>query len=431
MTARFLNAATRIGRRLCRDAIWSDGRCNWMGWSMESRGGEWAGAWRTMGSSVYDGTAGIGLFLARLAALTDNSVIRATAEGALAHALGAAGALAEAGEYGFYSGLAGIGWAAWDAGAVLRHCGLIERGRETLRRAADLTPRDDRLDIINGSAGLIPTLLAAGARDSDPRWRIAATTHADHLLRTAFRDPGGWSWDTLGQPKEPRLLGFAHGTGGIAYALAAMGAAMGAAVGAGVGGDANLAAAREAMRYERGLFRPAEGNWPDLRDFAGRRQDGEKPCMLAWCHGAPGIGFGRLAMAPAVPDDPMVRAEAETAAATTLASLTNPGAAGRGNCSLCHGDFGNADMLLLAAERLGRADLRAAAEAVGLRALAAFEDARLPWPCGVPNAGETPNLLLGLAGIGWFLLRLAAPDTVPTALLPAGWIASATTGPPG
>jgi hypothetical protein len=52
------------------------------------------------------------------------------------------------------------------------------------------------------------------------------------------------------------------------------------------------------------------------------------------------------------------------------------------------------------------------------RALDRFEDAGMPWPCGVMDAGETPNLLLGLAGIGHFFLRLYDSAQVPTVLLP-------------
>jgi lantibiotic modifying enzyme len=46
--------------------------------------------------------------------------------------------------------------------------------------------------------------------------------------------------------------------------------------------------------------------------------------------------------------------------------------------------------------------------------------ARLPWPCGIPNGGETPALLTGLAGIGHFYLRLADPETVPSVLILSG-----------
>ena len=38
------------------------------------------------------------------------------------------------------------------------------------------------------------------------------------------------------------------------------------------------------------------------------------------------------------------------------------------------------------------------------------------WQCGGPQAVETPGLMLGLAGIGYQMLRLAEPDRVPSVL---------------
>ncbi|MBV9021410.1 MAG: hypothetical protein JOZ71_11905, partial [Ktedonobacteraceae bacterium] len=39
------------------------------------------------------------------------------------------------------------------------------------------------------------------------------------------------------------------------------------------------------------------------------------------------------------------------------------------------------------------------------------------WVPGVPLGIETPGLMVGLAGIGYELLRLAAPQQVPSVLL--------------
>lgn len=39
------------------------------------------------------------------------------------------------------------------------------------------------------------------------------------------------------------------------------------------------------------------------------------------------------------------------------------------------------------------------------------------WVSGVPFGIETPGLMTGLAGIGYELLRLAAPEQVPSVLL--------------
>ena len=35
----FIETATALGGRVCRDAIWADGRCNWIGPAMELLGG--------------------------------------------------------------------------------------------------------------------------------------------------------------------------------------------------------------------------------------------------------------------------------------------------------------------------------------------------------------------------------------------------------
>ena len=407
---RFLEAAARIGRRLCRDAVWHDGRCNWLGWAMEPHGGQWVSTYRAMGVSVYDGAAGIGLFLAHLALLADDPIVAATAVGALAQALSTVDDTVAAGDYGFYAGLSGIAQCCVEAGTALQRDDLVERGRSAWLACAELPPLQQRLDVINGSAGLIPALIGAAQRFKRNDLVEAAVRHGEHLVRLASRTDKGWSWNTLGVPNEPHLLGFAHGVSGIAYALGTLSAA--------TGRREFLDAGREGLRYERAYFRASDGNWPDLRSFVQPGPTGEAPCMLAWCHGAPGIGFARLALHQLFPEDVSILSEAETAVRTTAAML-GQASPGIGNFSLCHGDGGNADLLILAADVLLRPDLRREAENAAARALDRFEDTRSPWPCGVPGAGESPNLLLGVAGIGYFLLRLYDSENIRTALLPA------------
>jgi lantibiotic modifying enzyme len=106
--------------------------------------------------------------------------------------------------------------------------------------------------------------------------------------------------------------------------------------------------------------------------------------------------------------------EAKIALDTTLSSVRYGLESGRANFSLCHGLCGNADVL-----REGRKILSTEAVAVteevaesGIRMYATNPSA---WPCGT-HGGSTPGLLLGLAGIGHFFLRLTRPD-VPSVLL--------------
>ncbi len=78
---------------------------------------------------------------------------------------------------------------------------------------------------------------------------------------------------------------------------------------------------------------------------------------------------------------------------------------------------GNADLLIAAADALGRSGLRQVAEEAARTAIQQIEPNDMPWPCGVNGGGETPNLMLGLAGIGHFFLRLYDSGAVPSLLL--------------
>ena len=57
------------------------------------------------------------------------------------------------------------------------------------------------------------------------------------------------------------------------------------------------------------------------------------------------------------------------------------------------------------------------AEEAARTAIQQIQTNDLPWPCGVNGGGETPNLMLGLAGIGHFFLRCYASHEMPSLLL--------------
>jgi lantibiotic modifying enzyme len=161
-------------------------------------------------------------------------------------------------------------------------------------------------------------------------------------------------------------------------------------------------AAERAFEYERSLFSAEHGNWPDLRPYAA----GE--FAMAWCHGAPGIGLARLRALSHL-SEPALARELEVALGTTVAHGFG------GNHTLCHGDLGNADILLSASERTHDPQWAAQAQRAGARVL---DRARAAggFICGNPLGVESPGLMTGLAGIGYGLLRLAAPAQVPSVL---------------
>jgi hypothetical protein len=47
-----------------------------------------------------------------------------------------------------------------------------------------------------------------------------------------------------------------------------------------------------------------------------------------------------------------------------------------------------------------------------------FHDTGRPWPCGPSGERETPDLMLGLAGVGYLYLRLHDRGRIPSVLIP-------------
>ena len=82
--------------------------------------------------------------------------------------------------------------------------------------------------------------------------------------------------------------------------------------------------------------------------------------------------------------------------------------------SLCHGELGIADALLVAADARQDDSARLAlSHLAGLILGSVTSGARY---CGTPAGIVTPGLINGLAGIGYGLLRLGFADQVPSVL---------------
>ena len=129
---------------------------------------------------------------------------------------------------------------------------------------------------------------------------------------------------------------------------------------------------------------------------------------MTWCYGAPGIGLARLGALRHM-EDARIREELERAVTVTLEK-----GFGKNHC-ICHGDLGNLDLLQEVQRMTGDAKLGEAVARLSRTVLASI--GKDGWLCGTVGGIESPGLMNGLAGIGYGLLRLAAPDRVPSVLL--------------
>ena len=390
-----LDMATRVGSRLADLAIWQRG---YLSWFQLDAMAEQVWSLQPADTSLFKGLSGITLFLAYLGQVSGVKRYTDLARSAWDTARELIRANPEAIDSpGAFTGYGGPIYTATHLAALWQDAALRQDALHLVTRLPSCIEQDRTFDIIGGAAGCLASLLGFYRGCAADEALAAAMACGDHLLAHAEHHERGMAWPSPPGGAYP-LTGFSHGAAGIAWALAQLAA---------VSGESKfLHAAKAALRYERSWFSNAHGNWPDLRPPAAG--GGDWSYMTAWCHGATGIGLGRLGMRPYVQDG-MLDDEIRVAVRTTLRQ-----GFGSNHC-LCHGDLGNLDLLLKASDALHDRELRQDADRLAARLLVRMK--QNGWQCGASIHSEVLGLMVGLAGIGYGLLRAAAPQETPSVLL--------------
>ena len=268
-------------------------------------------------------------------------------------------------------------------------------------------------DLISGKAGAVIGLLILRNILDDASLLDFAEQLGNELIQSADKAGLTYSWKAPTILNQRNLTGLSHGTAGVGYALLELYRATGNSI--------YKKSAEFAFQYERHFFDAEAGNWPDFRKELGSSNKRKHSLNFAtsWCHGAPGIAMSRL-RAYEILKDSTYKAEAIVALQTTRKMIETSIQSGTENYSLCHGLSGNAEALLYGTQVLGQEWLEGFAVSckIGNIGIDTYAKHNRPWPCGTYN-GQTPNLMLGLAGIGYYYLRLHN-SAVPSILLLRG-----------
>jgi len=393
-----LKMACRIGDRLEQTALRGQDNATWIGLTLIN---ERTWALKPLGIDLYSGLPGVILYLACLGKLTGEERYDALARAGFRNFERQIEKLSSTMiSIGGFSGWGGIIYSLTRLGAIWHEPLLYEKTEEIVHLVSNLIEQDKDYDVIAGSAGCIGALLSFSHSIGSSKAISIAAQCGDRLIQCSKPMNIGLGW--CGRGVEVPLAGFSHGTAGIAWALLKLAALTGV--------DRYRNTAHEAIEYERSLFSPTVGGWPDLR----RREaadipleNGQEYLTTAWCHGAPGIGLGRL-NTPAEYDNEETRAEIRASLKLTLAR-----GFGRNHC-LCHGDLGNLDLLIQAEAKLDDASLKIEIDLLSASILQEMEHYGII--SGMVNGVETPGLMAGLAGIGYGLLRLVERSRLPSVL---------------
>ncbi|AJE52414.1 type 2 lanthipeptide synthetase LanM family protein [Paenibacillus polymyxa] len=388
----FLETAKILGDELIEKSVFSQSKryVTWIGMNLNYRGQLYLSA---LSPGLYDGTAGIALFLAYLGKISKEEKYTNIALAALETTLskipvhlkfpsafyGQASLLYT---LSHFESLLGFNY-AWS-----------KRKLDIISNLEDSIDEDTFFDLLGGSAGVIHVLLNEYSLTKSVKTLEVATQYGEHLLKHGEKNNEMISW-TSSVSSTP-YVGFGHGSTGIASALFRLAAV--------TKNNCYYATAEKAFAHLTESYSPNYFNWID--------QDIKENHDLAnWCHGASGIGIGLTLCMPYLKSSliPDIVQNIEIAVNTTLKYGFN-----KSHC-ICHGSLGNIELLILAGQALNRPEWVAEAKKQGNIALNYFFE-HSKFKTGLPTALDSQGLWLGLSGIGYQFMRLHSLTSLPSIL---------------
>lgn len=387
-----------IADRIVRGAIWDGERCNWLRGNAFSldQSGRFSSGLSALDASVYDGLAGIAYFLAICAKrFKDDEAYPATAIGALNSIK------FEPLRAGFFTGNGG---AAVIKSTVYRLLGLAEHTPLWVDNSLNTKIAEgDEFELLSGLAGSLLAQCLLHRLNGDQTSLKSIEVMIARLENAAKLKERGISWGESSFEDGGGMIGMAHGVAGVVYALA----------------EAYRLRPSESLSqlieggvaYECSRFNFECGMWP----YSGELSEGhltrerDQSFVNHWCHGAPGF----LALSNTLRGtrffqkirhlEGLAIEATKTSIINWLDNETNS------NWSLCHGISGNTDLLLTTSMLRKDDALHKFCLDVAVRGLDRLTKDELGFRSGGVD-DDDPTLMLGLSGMGLFLLRTVKPD---------------------
>jgi len=376
--------------------------------------------------SIYSGVSGIVLFFLELYKQTQETPYLNAAQQGVEWVMNYCQEKPP-GTFAFFTGRMGVSYTLLQMYRFSKESKYLENALALAKPCRNMLEHDHRIDdLINGSSGIILGLLHLHDASGE-KWILETIDlFIEALLKQTFQSSVGLYWD-----RSPNnisgLCGFSHGVAGIGFVFLELGHYF--------QNESFYKVAEQAFLYERFRFNQNKEHkdWPDLRKGIYSDEDFQKHSeaflsgnfdffttgnqMNAWCHGAAGIGLSRI-RAYHLLKNPIYYEEALIALNKTY-STDVARQDTKASFILCHGSGGNAELFLYANQVFKDDKYLHQAKQIASRILAAQQKYH-SYLSGYhsENQKEDTSLFMGNAGIGYFLLRLLNPSTVPSVQIP-------------
>jgi len=387
-------------------------------------------------SNLYAGNAGILLFLIQLYRVTANpdypDILEGCARWLKIHLKKTSF------QHGFFSGSMGTLFVLLELAKVLDKPEHVHDAHQIAKNWFDTALlKSKKSELLHGTSGTLLGLLHLQKVISDSWIPKAIDESVESIVSSAQITEEGVYWDR--SPHHIRgLLGMSHGAAGIGFVLLEIAHAF--------QNDTVFQLAKQAFLYEGNWYHKNGRHWPDFRKVDATRtvelnnlkkaflEANERPFvqateMCAWCHGAPGIGLTRL-RAIELTNKEEFELQANSAVDTVSQYLAKYAFTSRDSydVTLCHGESGLAELFLERFRIFGNEEDFHIANKIAERTTRRIQDNRVI--SGFPNAPESDtSLMLGLAGVGYFYLRMFDCHLVPSILIPYYESKTPTTSP--
>lgn len=421
-----LKESIRIGYSIIDNAVLvPEGLC-WHTLSAERREDQTVAISKSANEDIYHGVSGILLFLKELHKQTQiEKFWLALIDGGrwLSNYLQSN----EAGAFAFITGRLGSALTLYQVGEYLGDRDFKSIAVQAAKKLSNSVDAGEYpVEYLNGLAGSAWGLLLFYSYTKDPFFFKVLQDLVQKIVEKVCFANNGCYWDRNHFQVRP-LCGFSHGVSGIAALFAELYACFQLPL------FKQLAAS--GFAYENRHFDRQAGQWPDFRKMAFDAEElrnneqaydtgnlayfNKVNFMSAWCHGNIGIG---LAQTRAANIDRLI--VSRDYARKALHMHIKRGHECKDHVSavsytLCHGFGGNLELFLEPFVQSDSPLLKKYIDTAVGKILANREKKQFYQSGYAASMEEDDSLLVGNAGIGYFLLRFCDPKNVPSILYPA------------